>query len=82
MTVLHWLGEWHAVSLVSTPWPLRRRQPPPLFSEVLSQDNSLFLPLSCIIVYELLISCFYFFIPPLARGPFLGKWEFRTAKFH
>ena len=55
--------------------------PPPLFSEVLSQDNSLFLPLSCIIVYELLISCFYFLSHRWHVGPSLGSGSSELPNF-
>jgi hypothetical protein len=54
---------------------------PPLFSEVLSQDNSLFLPLSCIIVYELLISCFYFLSHRWHVGPSLGSGSSELPNF-
>ena len=53
--------------------------PPPFFLRFCHRTTVFFFPSHVFLCMNCL---FLFFIPPLARGPFLGKWEFRTAKFH
>ena len=65
----------YAVALVTS------SAPPPFFSEVLPQDNSLLLPLSCVLVYELLISYVYSLSHRWHVGPSLGSGSSELPEF-